>query len=66
VSRWVRILNPMASIIAAYRDILYGLGNGGIPPAFDFLLRTVVTSFGVLGIGALIFNRYSRTFAEAV
>lgn len=66
VSRWVRILNPMASIIAAYRDILYGIGNGGIPPAFDFLLRTFVTSLGVLGIGALIFYRYSRIFAEEV
>jgi len=66
VWRWVNILNPMASIIATYRVILYGVGNGGASPEFYFFMRTLVTSLGVLGIGLLIFHHYSRTFAEEV
>lgn len=66
VSRWVRILNPMASIIANYRTILYGAGNGGAMPEPYFFLRTLLTSLVVLAIGALIFYRYSRTFGEEV
>jgi len=66
VSRWVLILNPMASIIANYRTILYGVGNGGAMPEPYFFLRTLVTSLMILVIGALIFYRYSRTFGEEV
>ncbi len=62
VWRWVNILNPMASIIATYRVILYS----GSPPEFYFFMRTLLTSLGTLGIGAFIFYRYSRTFAEEV
>ena len=66
VSRWVLILNPMASIIANYRTILYGIGNGGSMPEPYFFLRTLVTSIFILVIGSLIFYRYSRTFGEEV
>jgi ABC-type polysaccharide/polyol phosphate export permease len=67
VWRWMNILNPMASIIATYRVILYGGdGSGGAPPEFYFFMRTLLTSLGVLGLGSLIFYRYSRTFAEEV
>lgn len=66
VSRWMRILNPMASIIANYRVILYGAGQGGAPPDFYFFARTLVTALAVLFVGALIFYRYSRTFGEQV
>jgi lipopolysaccharide transport system permease protein len=66
VWRWVNILNPMASIIATYRVILYGVGNGGAPPEFYFFMRTLLTSLGILGIGSLIFYHYSRTFGEEV
>jgi len=66
VSRWVRILNPMASIIANYRTILYGIGNGGSMPEPYFFLRTLFTSLVILAIGSLIFYRYSRTFGEEV
>jgi lipopolysaccharide transport system permease protein len=66
VWRWMNILNPMASIIATYRVVLYGSGYGGAPPEFYFFMRTLITSLGILGIGAFIFYRYSRTFAEAV
>lgn len=66
VFRWVNILNPMASIIALYRVILYGDGSGGSSPEFYFFLRTLLTSIGILVVGALIFYRYSRRFGEEV
>ena len=66
VSRWMRILNPMASIIANYRTILYGAGNGGSMPEPYFFIRTLLTSLGVLALGAFIFYRYSRRFGEEV
>ncbi len=62
------ILNPMASIIEGYRNIFYGSAVGGPPaaPNFEFLLRTVVTSFAVLIIGYIVFLRLSRRFGEEV
>lgn len=62
VHRLAYILNPMASLIATYRVILYH----GAPPAFDFLLRTTVTALAVLAVGYLVFARYSRVFGEEV
>ena len=62
VWRWVNILNPMASIIANYRVILYG----GASPEFYFFMRTLLTSLAVLGVGSLVFYRYSRRFAEEI
>lgn len=60
VQRLAYILNPMTSLIASYRVILYH----GAPPAFDFLARTVVTSFGFLCLGYLFFTRHGKSFAE--
>lgn len=62
IHRWTRILNPMASLVAAYRDILY-YGRLVGP---DFLARTAVTSLAVLFVGYAIFYRYSPTFGEEV
>ncbi len=59
---WVRRLNPMASLVASYRDILFK----GETPGLDFLLRTVVTCIVVFVIGYLIFCRYSQVFGEEV
>ncbi|MBN1953477.1 MAG: ABC transporter permease [Anaerolineae bacterium] len=59
---WLRRLNPMASLIASYRDLLY---RGG-PTGFDFLLRTALTSLLVLVIGYLVFQRFSGRFGEEV
>lgn len=66
--RLTYILNPMASIIASYRSILYGFTNGSppAPPAADFLVRTVITCFIALLVGYRIFTRYSDRFAEEV
>ncbi len=60
VWRLAYILNPMASLIANYRTILYY----GAPPALDFLARTAVTAGLVFLIGWLVFQRYSWRFAE--
>jgi ABC-type polysaccharide/polyol phosphate export permease len=59
---WLRRLNPMASVVASYRDLLYW----GTYTGLDFLLRTAVTSLIVLAIGYLIFLRYSPRFGEEV
>lgn len=65
-SRLVYIVNPMASIIQAYRDIFYGSTNGGPPgsPDLGFLLRTFATSVAILVIGYLTFTRLSKKFGE--
>jgi ABC-type polysaccharide/polyol phosphate export permease len=59
VRRLTYILNPMASIIASYRSVLYGFTNGSppAPPAFDFFSRTTVTSLVCLAVGYIIFAR---------
>lgn len=59
-ARLLRIVNPMASIISAYRDVLY---HGGLP-GLDFLLRTFVTSLGLLLVGYVFFRRSARRFGE--
>lgn len=60
VWRLVPILNPMASLIATYRVILYS----GAPPALDFLARTTVTALVIFVAGWWFFNRCSWSFAE--
>ncbi len=62
IQLWVRRLNPMASLVASYRDILYW----GVPTGLDFLMRTAVTCLVVLVIGYLIFLRFSPSFGEEV
>lgn len=59
-TRAMYILNPMASIISAYRDVLY---YGGIP-GLDFLARTFVTSLLILVGGYVFFRRSARHFSE--
>jgi ABC-type polysaccharide/polyol phosphate export permease len=62
IHRWTRILNPMASLVAAYRDVLY---HGRLVGP-DFLARTAVTSIAVLVIGYVVFYRFSPIFGEEV
>jgi ABC-type polysaccharide/polyol phosphate export permease len=59
---WLRRLNPMASIIASYRDLLYW----GVPTGLDFLLRTALTALIVLIVGYVVFSRYCHRFSEEV
>lgn len=62
IQLWVRRLNPMASLVASYRDIVYW----GAPTGLDFLIRTAVTCLVVLVIGYLVFLRFSPSFGEEV
>lgn len=59
---WVRRLNPMASLVNIYQDLMYW----GRPTELDFVLRTVVTAVAVLFIGYLVFRRFSPRFGEEV
>ncbi|RME30743.1 MAG: ABC transporter permease [Thermoflexia bacterium] len=62
VRAWLLRLNPMASVISSYRDLLYW----GTSTAWDFLVRTAVTALGVLVVGYLVFLHYSPRFGEEV
>ena len=68
VRRLLYILNPMASIIASYRSVLYGSTATVMPhaPAWHFLLRTAVTTGIVFVIGLVVYSRHSHRFAEEV
>lgn len=60
VQVWLRRLNPMASLVASYRDVLY---RGEFSGA-DFFLRTFATSLLILVIGFMIFCHFSSVFGE--
>jgi len=60
IQLWARRLNPMASLVASYRDVLYR----GVPTGLDFFLRTLLTCLLVLVVGYLIFCRCSSVFGE--
>ncbi len=60
--RLLYILNPMASIINMYRDLLYW----GYRTDLDFFLRTALTAVIVLAFGYWFFIRYSNRFGEEV
>jgi ABC-type polysaccharide/polyol phosphate export permease len=59
---WVRRLNPMASIVNMYQDILYR----GVPTSLDFVLRTAVTALVIGLIGYFVFRAFSHRFGEEV
>ena len=62
VQRMLYILNPMASLINVYRDLLYN----GYRTDIDFFIRTTVTALLALGFGYWFFTRYSDRFGEEV
>lgn len=56
----ILMLNPMTSVILAYRDILYY----GQIPQFTTLLGAVLMGVTVLIVGYLVFSKLQRNFAE--
>lgn len=62
VHRWMRIINPMASLITTYRDLFYFGWRTGL----DFFLRTSATALLIFLVGYWIFLRYSKHFGEVV
>lgn len=72
IARLIRWMNPMASLVEFYREILYGnpVGIGAIPtpavPAPDSVLRVLVTALMVLAVGYWFFQRNSGHFGEEI
>ena len=56
----IYILNPMASLIEAYRAVLYQ----GRAPCFMYLGMTTLIALLAFVIGFMVFNRYSPVFSE--
>jgi lipopolysaccharide transport system permease protein len=61
---WMYYLNPMASIIANFRDIIYYTDPAS--PDILFMLRTLLTSAIICALGYLFFVRLSRNFGEEI
>ena len=59
---WLFNLNPMTPVIVAYRDILYY----GKVPELGTLVHAVVFGVVMLIIGATVFRKLKRHFAEAL
>ena len=72
IGRIIRWVNPMASLIEFYREILYGgqATIGTIPtpafPAVESVLRVFVTALIVLALGYWFFQRRSGDFGEEI
>jgi lipopolysaccharide transport system permease protein len=68
----VRWLNPMASLIEFYREILYGntVPGSQVPtpglPALTSVLRVLITALVVLAFGYWFFQRRSGQFGEEI
>ena len=60
-AEWMLRLNPMASIIERYRQILYWPEG---KPDFLFDLRTAATCLVILGVGYLFFTSLNRRLGE--
>lgn len=58
--RWIMHINPMTSVIIAFRDILYY----GVAPDMSTLLEAVILGVVFLVIGCFVFSRLKRRFAE--
>ncbi len=72
IARIIRWVNPMASLVDFYREILYGntVADGLIPtpglPALTSVLRVLITSIIVLALGYWFFQRNSGRFGEEI
>lgn len=64
----MRWLNPMASIVDAYRTVLWGTWDSSAPAPMDpaFFVRTFATAVITLIVGYLVFNRTQHLFGETL
>ncbi|MCC7358723.1 MAG: ABC transporter permease [Anaerolineales bacterium] len=58
----LQIFNPMASLVAAYRQVLYAAAAPNLP----VLGVTALQALLLLAVGGLVFRRLSPSFAEEV
>lgn len=58
----LQVLNPMAALVVAYRQVLYAGGS----PSWLVLALTALESLLVLLLGLLVFRRLSPGFAEEI
>lgn len=73
MTRLAYILNPMGTLIANYRTVLYGSVDATMaytgppgPPDLSFLARTLATALAMLAFGYWLFSRHSGRFGEEV
>ena len=59
---WLRRLNPMASIVNMFQDVMYR----GVLTSPEFVFRTAATALVVLALGYIVFRRFSARFGEEV
>jgi lipopolysaccharide transport system permease protein len=59
---WIRRLNPMASLVNMYQDLMF-LNR---MTSLDFVLRTALTALLVFVVGYVVFQRYGPRFGEEV
>lgn len=59
---WVRRLNPMASLVNIFQELMY---HGRIT-AVDFWARTALTAVAILVLGYAVFRRFEARLAEEV
>ncbi|HEY3290797.1 MAG TPA: ABC transporter permease [Anaerolineae bacterium] len=57
---WLRRLNPMASLVNIYQDLMYR----GVTTNLDFWLRTTLTSVVIFVLGYFFFQHFSKRFGE--
>jgi ABC-type polysaccharide/polyol phosphate export permease len=62
MAAWIRRLNPMASLVNIYQELMYH----GRVTALDFWIRTALTAVAVLVGGYLVFRHYSPRFGEEI
>jgi lipopolysaccharide transport system permease protein len=68
-ARVVRWVNPMASIVEYYREVIYGLPQIGVLPtpgipAAESILRTLLTGLVILACGYWLFRRVHDSISE--
>ncbi len=60
LAAWVRRINPMASFVNIYQELMYY----GRITALDFWVRTAITAVVFFVFGYLVFRHYSPRFGE--
>jgi lipopolysaccharide transport system permease protein len=60
--RWLMLLNPMTPVIEMFRYAYLGAGTF----TTAYLLYSAATTFVILCVGIILFNRVERTFMDTV